>query len=88
MRAGGGIAIDDDLATNVPGLFAGGDCTSREKLTGGGPPGGGPASAWAFATGAFAGQSAARFARPTAGRPPSRKVVTAGRFGVEQVGRV
>jgi succinate dehydrogenase/fumarate reductase flavoprotein subunit len=87
MRAGGGIAIDDDLATSVPGLFAGGDCTSREKLTGGGPPGGGPASAWAFATGFFAGQSAARFAASYGGNAETRKVTAAGRFGTEQVAR-
>jgi succinate dehydrogenase/fumarate reductase flavoprotein subunit len=87
MRAGGGIAIDDDLATSVPGLFAGGDCTSREKLTGGGPPGGGPASAWAFATGFFAGQSAARFARSCAGQSATRPVTSAGRFGAGQVTR-
>jgi succinate dehydrogenase/fumarate reductase flavoprotein subunit len=87
MRAGGGIAIDDDLGTSVPGLFAGGDCTSREKLTGGGPPGGGPASAWAFATGFFAGQSAARFASRH-GRPAATRAVTpAGRFGTGQVTR-
>jgi succinate dehydrogenase/fumarate reductase flavoprotein subunit len=83
MRAGGGIAIDDDLATSVPGLFAGGDCTSREKLSGGGPPGGGPAQAWAFATGAFAGQGAARFAGSHGQRAAHRKVVSAGRFGVQ-----
>jgi succinate dehydrogenase/fumarate reductase flavoprotein subunit len=87
MRAGGGIAIDDDLATSVPGLFAGGDCTSREKLTGGGPPGGGPASAWAFATGFFAGQSAARFAGSYARQAGTRKVTAAGRFGAGQVAR-
>jgi succinate dehydrogenase/fumarate reductase flavoprotein subunit len=81
MRAGGGIAIDDDLATSVPGLFAGGDCTSREKLTGGGPPGGGPASAWAFATGFFAGQSAARFAASYGRHAGTRAVTPAGRFG-------
>jgi succinate dehydrogenase/fumarate reductase flavoprotein subunit len=86
MRAGGGIAIDDNLATSVPGLFAGGDCTSREKLTGGGPPGGGPASAWAFATGFFAGQSAARFAA-SCGDAETRKVTAVGRFGTEQVAR-
>jgi len=84
MRAGGGIAIDDDLATTVPGLFAGGDCTSREKLTGGGPPGGGPASAWAFATGFFAGQSAARFTSNHGKQAATRKVTAAGRFGVQQ----
>ena len=87
MRAGGGIAIDDDLATSVPGLFAGGDCTSREKLTGGGPPGGGPAAAWAFATGFFAGQSAARFARSYAPHRATRPVTAAGRFGTGQVTR-
>jgi succinate dehydrogenase/fumarate reductase flavoprotein subunit len=87
MRAGGGIAIDDDLATSVPGLFAGGDCTSREKLTGGGPPGGGPASAWAFATGFFAGQSAARFAGSYARQAGTRKVTAAGRFGAGKVAR-
>ena len=87
MRAGGGIAIDDDLATSVPGLFAGGDCTSREKLTGGGPPGGGPAAAWAFATGFFAGQSAARFARSYAPHRATRAVTAAGRFGAGQVTR-
>jgi succinate dehydrogenase/fumarate reductase flavoprotein subunit len=83
MRAGGGLAIDDDLATTVPGLFAGGDCTSREKLSGGGPPGGGPAQAWAFATGAFAGQGAARFAKIHGQQAAHRKVVSAGRFGVQ-----
>jgi succinate dehydrogenase/fumarate reductase flavoprotein subunit len=87
MRAGGGIAIDDDLATSVPGLFAGGDCTSREKLTGGGPPGGGPASAWAFATGFFAGQSAARFASSYGTHAASRAVTSAGRFGSRRVAR-
>jgi len=85
MRAGGGIAIDDDLATSVPGLFAGGDCTSREKLTGGGPPGGGPASAWAFATGFFAGQSAARFASSYGRQSATREVTAAGRFGTGRV---
>jgi succinate dehydrogenase/fumarate reductase flavoprotein subunit len=87
MRAGGGIAIDDDLATSVPGLFAGGDCTSREKLTGGGPPGGGPASAWAFATGYIAGQSAAQFARVHGGHGATRPVTAAGRFGTRPVTR-
>jgi succinate dehydrogenase/fumarate reductase flavoprotein subunit len=87
IRAGGGIAIDDDLWTGVPGLFAAGDVTSREKLTGGGPPGGGPASAWAFSTGYFAGESAARFARSLGPRAASRPVTSAGRFGTEARGR-
>ena len=83
MRAGGGIAIDDDLATQVPGLYAGGDVTSREKLTGAGPPGGGPASAWAFATGFFAGRSAAGFAKGLGRHAGARPVSPAGRLGVQ-----
>jgi succinate dehydrogenase/fumarate reductase flavoprotein subunit len=82
MRAAGGIAIDDDLQTTVPGLFAGGDVTSREKLVGAGPPGGGPAAAWAFSTGSFAGHSAASFARKFARDISSRKVTAVGGAGL------
>jgi succinate dehydrogenase/fumarate reductase flavoprotein subunit len=85
IRAGGGIAIDDALATSVPGLFAGGDVSSKEKLTGGGPPGGGPASAWAFATGYFSGESAAAFAKVYGKRAATRGVIPAGRIGTGQV---
>lgn len=81
MRAGGGISIDDNLQTRVPGLFAAGDVTSREKLSGGGPPGGGPASAWAFATGYLAGQAAAELSLPTRERARSRAVTAIGRLG-------
>jgi succinate dehydrogenase/fumarate reductase flavoprotein subunit len=63
IRAVGGLAIDDDLATTVPGLFAAGDITSKENVVGAGPPGGGPAAAWALASGSWAGKSAAVFAK-------------------------
>jgi succinate dehydrogenase/fumarate reductase flavoprotein subunit len=82
IRAAGGIAIDDDLQTTVPGLYAGGDVTSREKLTGAGPPGGGPASAWAFATGAFSGHSAAAFAKRFGKNIAGRKVEAVGGAGL------
>lgn len=82
IRAAGGIAIDDDLQTTVPGLYASGDVTSREKLTGAGPPGGGPASAWAFATGAFSGHSAAAFAKRFGKNIASRKVEAVGGVGL------
>lgn len=85
IRAGGGIAIDDELATSVPGLFAAGDVASKEKLTGAGPPGGGPASAWAFATGYFSGESAAAFARRHGARTAQRAVVPAGRIASHRV---
>jgi succinate dehydrogenase/fumarate reductase flavoprotein subunit len=63
IRAVGGLAIDDDLATTVPGLFAAGDIATKEKVVGAGPPGGGPAAAWAFASGSWAGESAATYAK-------------------------
>jgi succinate dehydrogenase/fumarate reductase flavoprotein subunit len=85
IRAGGGIAIDDDLATSVPGLFAGGDVASKEKLTGGGPPGGGPASAWSFATGFLVGESAAAFAKAHGKHAATRELCPAGRIGTRQV---
>jgi succinate dehydrogenase/fumarate reductase flavoprotein subunit len=81
FRAGGGIAIDDDLQTRVPGLFAAGDVTSREKLSGGGPPGGGPAAAWAFASGYIAGGSAAAFAAPVRDVASRRRITAVGRLG-------
>jgi succinate dehydrogenase/fumarate reductase flavoprotein subunit len=82
IRAGGGVAIDDDLHTTVPGLFAGGDVTSREKLVGAGPPGGGPDTAWAFSTGSFAGHSAAAFSKKFARGIDSRKVEAVGGAGL------
>ena len=62
VRGVGGIRLAGDTgATGVPGLFAAGDAASRERLTGAISGGGGPNSAWAIASGAWAGRSAAAF---------------------------
>ena len=82
VRATGGLDIDDRLSTRVPGLFASGDVTSREKLNGAGPPGGGPAAAWAQGAGYLAGQSAAAFARRLGSSAADRKVEGAGAAGL------
>jgi succinate dehydrogenase/fumarate reductase flavoprotein subunit len=77
IRAVGGLAIDDDLATTVPGLFAAGDITTKEQVVGAGPPGGGPAAAWAIASGSWSGAAAARFAKrlgPAANSRPVRAI--------------
>ncbi|KAA0970899.1 FAD-binding protein [Aureimonas fodinaquatilis] len=63
IRAAGGVLFDHDLSTDTPGLFVAGDLATRERVTGAGPPGGGPAASWAFASGSWAGRSAAVFAR-------------------------
>jgi succinate dehydrogenase/fumarate reductase flavoprotein subunit len=86
IRAAGGLAIDDDLSSTVPGLFVAGDLASRERVTGAGPPGGGPAASWAFASGTFAGRSAAAFARSFRGPLQSRSVTSLGGAALRPVG--
>lgn len=81
VRATGGLAVDDACATTVPGLYAVGDATTREKLTGTGMSGGGPAVAWCIASGSWAGQAATRFARrfgPNAADRPALAIGGAG----------
>ena len=63
IRASGGIEVGEGASTTVPGLFAAGDTTSREKLVGANQSGAGPATAWALASGSWAGHSATLFAR-------------------------
>jgi succinate dehydrogenase/fumarate reductase flavoprotein subunit len=82
IRAGGGLAINDDLQTTAPGLFAAGDVTSREKVAGAGPTGGGPASGWALGAGALAGKSAARFAKRQGNAIRSRSLRSVGGAGL------
>lgn len=88
IRATGGIAIDDTLQTAVPGLFAGGDVTSREKLNGAGPPGGGPAAGWALGAGYFAGDEAARFAKFMGRNHYSRPIKHLGGAGLRPASEV
>jgi succinate dehydrogenase/fumarate reductase flavoprotein subunit len=87
IRAAGGLAIDDDLSSTVAGLFVAGDLASREKVTGAGPPGGGPAASWAFASGTFAGKSAVNFARRVAGPLQARRVERIGAGGLRPAGQ-
>jgi len=82
MRATGGIEVNDDLQTNVPGLFASGDVASREKVNGAGPPGGGPAAGWAIGAGFFSGQAAARFALVNGNAGKSGKAKPVGGAGL------
>jgi succinate dehydrogenase/fumarate reductase flavoprotein subunit len=63
VRGCGGIRLaGDSCSTGVPGLYAAGDAASRERLTGAISGGGGPNSAWAIASGVWAGRSAGAFA--------------------------
>lgn len=82
IRAAGGIAIDDELSSTVPGLFIAGDLATSERVTGAGPPGGGPAASWAFASGSFAGRAALAFARRFGGSLATRTVRRIGLTGL------
>ncbi|MFE3444612.1 FAD-binding protein [Nocardia sp. NPDC059180] len=61
VRGTGGLHLTGgDCATTIPGLYAAGDVTTREAVTGAVSGFGG---AWAIASGTWSGASAARFAR-------------------------
>ncbi len=71
VRGTGGIRLSGrDCATDVPGLYAAGDVTSREVVVGGRTGGGSPNSAWAIVTGAWAGAAASAFAVPQRSHAP------------------
>ena len=63
VRAAGGLAVADDGATGVAGLYAVGDLADKTRLTGAQMSGAGAAIAWCVASGEWAGASAAGFAR-------------------------
>lgn len=66
VRGTGGIHLRDrDAWTGVPGLYAAGDVTARDKLVGAATGAGGPNLAWAVATGTWAGHAAAGAAART-----------------------
>jgi succinate dehydrogenase/fumarate reductase flavoprotein subunit len=62
VRSVGGIVIDDNGATNVPGLYAAGDVTERSKMTGAAMSGAGPAIAWCLVSAGIAAPHAAQYA--------------------------
>jgi succinate dehydrogenase/fumarate reductase flavoprotein subunit len=62
VRGTGGIDVDLDCASAIPGLYAAGDAASRERLVGASTGGGSPNAAWAISSGAISGTAAARFA--------------------------
>ncbi|MFD2249256.1 succinate dehydrogenase/fumarate reductase flavoprotein subunit [Pseudochelatococcus lubricantis] len=73
VRGTGGLLLTDGRAgTAVPGLFAAGDAASREPMSGATSGGGGPNAAWAIATGGWAGEDAAAFARALGPRARER----------------
>ncbi|MGA2795647.1 MAG: FAD-binding protein [Roseiarcus sp.] len=82
VRGVGGLAIDRNGATSVPGLYAAGDAASREAVVGAVSGGGGPNSTWAIASGAWAGRWAADYAAGLGRRPHDRPAQAGGEAGL------
>ena len=74
VRGTGGIVIDDRTTTGVRGLFAAGDAATRQAMAGATSGGGGPNAAWALASGSWAGEGAAAFAKRLGPRHALRRV--------------
>lgn len=77
VRGTGGIAVNADTSTEVPGLFAVGDAASRLSVSGATSGGGGPNASWAMASGTWAGRNAARFAAGLGAHAAARPVRSA-----------
>lgn len=71
IRAAGGLEINGQAATSVPGLYAAGDVTERTHLCGAAMSGAGPAIAWCLVSAKWAAQAAVAAARqaPADGTP-------------------
>jgi succinate dehydrogenase/fumarate reductase flavoprotein subunit len=79
VRGTGGLRIvDESCATSVRGLYAAGDAATRELICGGFTGGGSHNAAWAMSSGAWAGASAADFARQLGQGADRRAVSRAG----------
>nr|WP_280394762.1 FAD-binding protein [Nocardia brasiliensis] len=86
VRGTGGLRITGrDCATTVDGLFAAGDVTTREPITGAVSGFGGQGGAWAIASGVWAGAGAAAYARTAERDAPVREVPGAGLNAVARI---
>jgi len=87
VRGTGGLNIvDENCATNVPGLYAVGDAATRELICGGFTGGGSHNAAWALSSGFWAGAGAADYGRRAAKSFAKRQLWHAGRTGLHANG--
>lgn len=84
VRGTGGLLVDRDCWTGVPGLYAAGDVAARDALVGGTSGAGSPNAAWTVASGTWAGRAASRWAAAAARTGPARP---AGGAGLRPQGR-
>jgi succinate dehydrogenase/fumarate reductase flavoprotein subunit len=84
VRGTGGLVVDRNGWTGVPGLFAAGDVAARDAIVGGTSGAGSPNAAWTVTSGTWAGRAAAGWARTAA---PPRRPAPAGGAGLRARGR-
>lgn len=88
IRGTGGLRIiDEDCRTSVPGLYAVGDCATRELVAGATSGGGAQNAAWALTSGRVAGKAAA-VAAAGSNRTASRQLYPAGQAGLRPASHV
>ncbi|NMG36650.1 FAD-binding protein [Azoarcus sp. TTM-91] len=86
VRGVGGLVVDGEGATDVPGLYAAGDVTDRTHMTGAQMSGAGPAVAWCLASGEWAGAAATAFAAGPGAAVRCRPAVGLGGLGLRAPG--
>ncbi|SHN42719.1 FAD-dependent oxidoreductase [Cryptosporangium aurantiacum] len=87
IRSSGGVSLrGDDCATGVPGLYVAGDVAARDHVFGATPGTGAENTAWAIASGNWAGAGAADFAARLGRRHGSRTVRATGAAGLRPTG--
>jgi len=83
VRGTGGLRIvTDDCGTTVPGLYAAGDASTRERITGGASGGGAFNASWAICSGTWSGEGAAHYAKNKANLFGERELKRAGKYGI------
>jgi succinate dehydrogenase/fumarate reductase flavoprotein subunit len=78
VRGTGGLVVDRNGWTGVPGLYAAGDVAARDALVGGTSGAGSPNAAWTVASGTWAGRAASRWATTGAAAGAARPAGTTG----------
>ncbi|WP_454190872.1 FAD-dependent oxidoreductase [Paenibacillus sp. Marseille-Q7038] len=84
VRGTGGLRIvTDDCGTTVPGLYAAGDASTRERITGAASGGGAFNASWAICSGTWSGEGAANYAKKEASTFGERELHRAGKYGLK-----
>ncbi|WP_437882388.1 FAD-binding protein [Pseudomonas sp. LRF_L74] len=82
VRASGGLSVNEDCSTGVPGLYAVGDLADKSRLVGAFLGGAGPCIAWCVASAEWAAEQATVFARQQGDKHSQRQLHPLGQAGL------